>query len=526
MKTIAPTAALLAFAAAAVPLAGAAAQSLPGDSIPVQWNEVTVQAIMATKPPPTAAARALAIVATAMYDAWTAFDPVALPTQPNNGVGRAPASLLNPTDKAIALSYAAYRTEVNLFPTQTALALAQMAALGLDPTDSSTDPTTPAGIGNLAAAAVIAYRATDGSNQSGALSGGAPYSDYSGYSTPNTPTSIVNPNEWQPLSVPNAAGVYATQKYSTPFWGTVTPFTALPTFQGGGPSRTPGWQYAADADLILFYSTLNNTTKTIADYWADSPGTQLPPGHWTRIGEFVSRRDQHGIDTDTKMFFALNNALMDAGIYCWAVKRVYNSERPITAVHYLYTGKQIFAWAGIGRGSQWIDGSAWLPYQEATVITPPFSEYTSGHSTFSAAAATVLENFTNSDRLNLSHTTPAGGTTIEPGIAPSQPVTLYFPTFSSAAAQAGLSRRYGGIHNWEGDLDGRFAGRVMGQLDWAQAQSYITAGASNGGNQGNNNNGLGGHWQPRHYGIGWGAEPGPGWGQGWGGWGGDWGGGE
>jgi hypothetical protein len=280
-----------------------------------------------------------------------------------------------------------------------------------------------------------------------------------------------------------------------------------------------------DAGLILYYSaTLNDATKTIADYWADSPGTQTPPGHWTRIGEFVSRRDQHGTDADAKMFFALNNALLDAGIACWAVKRAYDSDRPITAVHYAYAGKQIYAWAGWGKGSAWIDGSAWWPYQEVTVITPPFAEYTSGHSTFSAAGATILQNFTNSDRFGMSHTTPAGGTSIEPGIAPSVPVTLYFPTFSYAATQAGQSRIYGGIHDPEAIMDARFQGRVVGQLDWMLAQSYITGGASTGGGPGNNNNGHGGHFPPHRYGAAWGATPGQGWGQGWGGWGGDWGG--
>ncbi len=516
MKPFLPAATLLALAA--VPLAGATAQSLPTDNVVVQWNEITVQAIAATRPPPTAAARALAIVATAIYDAWTAFDRVALPTQSANGVGRAPAALVNATDEAIALSYAAYRAELNLFPTQTALITAQMTALGLDPSDTSADPATAAGIGNLAAAAVIAYRATDGSNQSGALSGGAPYSDYSGYTTPNTPVAIVDPNQWQPLSVPNAAGVYSTQKYSTPFWGTVTPFAAgLPPFWGGGPARYPSWQYKFDSDLLLFYSaTLNDRTKVIADYWADSPGTQLPPGHWSRIGEYVSRRDGHSQDVDAKMFFALNNALMDAGIDGWAVKRAYNSERPITSVHYLYSGKQVYAWQGYGKPSGFIDGGTWQPYQERTVVTPPFAEYVSGHSTFSAAAATVLQNFTNSDWLNLSVTYQPGQTSIEPGIAPTRTTTLYFPTFSSAAKQAGLSRRYGGIHFPEGDLDGRFAGRVMGQIDWWQAQSYIT-GRTVTGPTGS------GNVPANHYGSQWGAQPGPGWGMGWGGWGGDWG---
>ncbi len=513
-----PSAAALAWVAVLLIATPGQAQALPGDTVVVQWNEVTVQGIAATSPPPTAAARELAIVATAMYDAWTAFNDVSVPTRQGNGVGRAPPSLRTPANTAIAISYAAYRAEVNLFPSQVALADAQMATLGLDPTDMSTDPTTPAGIGNLAAAAVIAFRATDGSNQYGTLSAaGTPYSDYSGYTTPNTPTAIVDPNEWQPLSVPNASGIYSTQKFATPFWGVVTPFATLPPFWGRGPARYPSWEYSVDSDLLLLYSaTLNNTTKVIADYWADSPGTQLPPGHWSRIGEFVSRRDQHTQDADVKMFFALNNALLDAGIDCWLIKRAFNSERPITSIHYLYTGKIVYAWKGYGLGSGFLDGGTWQPYQEKTVITPPFAEYVSGHSMFSAAAATVLQNFTRSDVFNFSVTYQPGGTSIEPGIAPTEPVTLTFPTFSYAAAQAGLSRRFGGIHFPEADLDGRFAGRVMGQIDWWKAQSYITGRTIAPPD-------ASGPWAVNHYGAQWGAQPGGGWGIGWGGWGGNWG---
>jgi hypothetical protein len=542
MKPRAPTALLLALAAAPLPFAGSNAQA---QTVVVQWNEATIAWIEAGKPPPTAASRALAIVATAMYDAWTAFDTVALPTQPNNGVGlRAPANLLDETDKEVAVSYAAYQALSNLFPAtlyppatyptqysgptntpapqvllQSLLTSLQGAGATIA-TTANVPPQTAADIGILAGNAVVAARANDNSNQTGALSGGRPYSDYTGYTAVNSPTSIVNPNLWQPLSV-----LGATQKYATPFWGTVTPFATLPPFQGQGPATYPSWQYTAQTALVLLLSaTLNNTTKVIADYWADSPGTQLPPGHWSRIGEFVSARDQHNTDADAKMFFALNNALMDAGILCWSVKRAYTSERPITSTHFLFTGKKIYAWAGIGQGSQWIDGSAWLPYQEPSVVTPPFPEYTSGHSTFSAAAATILQNFTNSDWYGGSVTYLPGSTSIEPGIAPSQTVILYYPSFSYAAAQAGISRLYGGIHFMQGNLDGRFSGRVVGQFDWMQAQSYITGGAGNGGNPYNNNNGYGGHWPPQHYGAAWNAHPGAGWGQGWGGWGGDWGG--
>lgn len=476
-------AALLAFGVSQ----SAMAQSMPGDNVVLQWNEVTISNIIAATGQPTVAARALGEVATAMYDAWSAFDPLAVPTQPGNGVGKASAALLaDPQAKLKAISYAAYRVEKDLYPLLPAPGAADtlMASLGYDPTDTSADPTTPSGIGNLAAAAIIAFRHNDGSNQTGSLHTGA-YSDYTGY-VPHNPPFIVGsatnppapyPNAWQPLEITSPSGAVTIQKYVTPFWGAVTPFSPLPTFSGTGPSRYPSFLYEADALTILAYSAgLNDTTKTIAEYWGDFAGSQLPPGHWSRIGEYVSRRDGHSVDADAQMFFALNNALMDAGIAAWANKYTFNSERPITAVHTLFAGKPVYAWAGPGKGAQWIDGGTWLPYQPANVVTPAFPEYTSGHSTFSFAGAAVLQRFTGSDNFGGSVTIPQGASLVEPGLVPANPVTLNFPTFSSAASQAGLSRRYGGIHFIAGDLNGRADGYAVGTNDWAAAVTYFNGG--------------------------------------------------
>lgn len=465
----------------------AMAQSMPGDNVVMQWNEVTIGNIVAATGQPTVAARALGEVATAMYDAWSAFDPLAAPTQPGNGVGKAGAALLaDPQAKLKAISYAAYRVEKDLYRAPTlGAADALMASLGYDPADTSTDPATASGIGNLAAAAVIAFRQNDNANQLGNKHPGA-YSDYSGY-TPKNPPFIVGsttnpaapfPNSWQPLEFVNPDGSLASlQKFVTPFWGAVAPFAPLPVFTGTGPSRYPSWQYTADALVILGYSaTLNDTTKSIAEYWADFAGSQLPPGHWSRIGEYISRRDGHGVDADAQMFFALNNALLDAGIAAWGTKYTFDSERPITSVHTLFAGKPVYAWAGPGKGAKWIDGGTWLPYQPANVITPAFPEYTSGHSTFSFAGAAVLQRFTGSDSFGGSVTIPAGASLVEPGLVPANPVTLNFPTFSYAASQAGLSRRYGGIHFVAGDLNGRADGYMIGSNDWTAAVTYFNGG--------------------------------------------------
>jgi len=138
----------------------------------------------------------------------------------------------------------------------------------------------------------------------------------------------------------------------------------------------------------------------------------------------------------------------------------------------------VLAWGGPGRGTRAIRGEDWLPYQPPAVVTPPFAEYVSGHSTFSAAAAAVLASFTGSPRFGFSVTIPAGSSMIEPGAVPSRPVTLSFRTFADAADQAGRSRRYGGIHFEDGDLDGRRLGRRVGANTWSRARAFFDGAAS------------------------------------------------
>src|SRR5207245_8945261 len=99
------------------------------------------------------------------------------------------------------------------------------------------------------------------------------------------------------------------------------------------------------------------------------------PGHWMRLAQFVSMRDRHGIDDDVKLFFAMGNAMLDTSIAVWESKRFYDYVRPITAIHVLFAGKKVRAWAGPGTGTRLIDGATWQPYDSADEVTPPSPEY-------------------------------------------------------------------------------------------------------------------------------------------------------
>jgi hypothetical protein len=429
-------------------------------------------------------ARDLFIVHNGIFDAWSAYDSQALSTT-TGATLRRPLAERTDANKQEAISYAAYQTLVDLLPSQKPVFDGVMTGLGYNPNNNSTDTATAAGIGNLAAQNLLAIRHDDGSNQLGNAPGGTPgvpYSDYTGYSPVNTPDQINDLNHWQPLRVSDGQGGFVEQKFIAPFWGNVTPFalTAFDQFplpapklyDANNPTSPESQAFLAQAEEILHYSAnLNDEQKVIAEYWADGPSSELPPGHWNLFGQFVSDRDNHNLDEDAKMFFALNGAIFDASIATWGYKREFDYVRPVTAIHELFKDQEVQAWAGPNQGTQTILGQDWQPYQAETVVTPPFAEYTSGHSAFSAAGAEILKLFTGSDAFGDSVMIAGDDPRhFESGLAD---VTLSWDTFTAAADEAGISRRYGGIHFADGDLNGRTLGRQVAAQAWAKSQIFI-----------------------------------------------------
>jgi hypothetical protein len=369
----------------------------PNDDVVLKWDEQTLAAVRATKPAPTVVARALAVVHTAMYDAWAAYDAKAVGTR-QGGTLRRPKAERTPNYKSKAISYAAYRVLLDLFPSRSSDIVGFMTALGYDANDTSTNTTTPQGIGNVTAQAVLDFRHHDSANQLGDLNGGAPYSDYTGYTPVNTWDQVNDLYHWQPLCVPtpppgatSCAGT--VQTFATPQWGQVTPFALSAPDQFGPPLMDRAKLPAEAQQLVDTQANLTDLEKTIAYYWADGPSSELPPGHWAMFAQAASRVVHLSLDTNAKGFFALGNALLDASIATWHAKRAQDTVRPITYIRQTYAGQPIRGWGGPGMGTVDEDGAAWIPYQEPTVVTPPFAEYTSGHSAFSGAASQVFNDF-------------------------------------------------------------------------------------------------------------------------------------
>jgi len=471
-------------------LAGAVPAFAQSPNVVVQWNNATLQGVRDSKIGPPMVARALFIVHNCIYDAWVAYDQTAAGTV-FGGSLRRPKSERTLANKNQAISFAAYRAAIDLFPRDKGLVFdALMASLGYDINDNSTDPATPAGIGNLTCQAILAVRHNDGSNQLGNMTAsGVAYADYTGYVPVNSAATVplgpgydystLDPNHWQPLTYFNGT-MTVTPSFVGAQWFEVTPFAMksadefLSFISRFGPAVYPSQTYLEQAQALVAISAgLTDTQKMIAEYWANGPHTELPPGHWDLFAQFVSARDQHTVDDDAKMFFALTAAIHDAGIAAWAAKSKFDSVRPVTAIPFLFHGQTIMCWGGPFRGTVTTDGGDWIPYQTSTFPTPPFPEYISGHSTFSAAGAEILRRWTHSDNFGASVTFDAGSSTIEPGVTPASAITLYWPTFTDAANQAGISRRYGGIHFETGDLNGRVTGRLVAERAWAKALRYF-----------------------------------------------------
>jgi hypothetical protein len=443
------------------------------DNVVLRWDEQTLAAIRALHTGPTINARALGVIHTSMYDAWAAYDATAVGTRLGGSLRR-PAAERTLAFKSAAISFAAYRSLLNLFPAKAADFTALMTAMGYDPNDTSTDPATPAGVGNTAAAAVLTFRANDGSNQAGG------YADTSGYVPVNTPDAVNDPFHWQPLRVPDGNGGFSVQKFLTPHWGSVTPFALTSPDQFALPGPTPRTLLLLDqevTDTLLQSATLTDLSKMRAEYWADGPHSETPPGHWCLFAQAISRARGYNLDNDVKMFFALANAEMDASIAAWNAKREWDYVRPITAVHVRKKNQLVLAWAGPYKGTRLIRGQDWQPYQPATFPTPPFPEYVSGHSTFSGAGARVLQQFTGSDLFGARVTLPRGSSFVEPGLTPLLPVALVWATFSAARDEAGESRRQGGIHFPDADHNGRTLGTSVGQSAVVKARTYFDGSA-------------------------------------------------
>jgi hypothetical protein len=435
----------------------------------------------------------MAIAVTAMYDAWAAYDERAVGTRFKGGLRR-PAAERTDANKEKAIAHAMYRALVDLFPADRDWLASQMRHEGYDPNDDSTDRTTPEGIGNLVAEALIAYRSVDGANQGGSTAGsnGEAYSDYTGYTPVNgVDGPVVDPDRWQPIPFTMPDGSRKVIGYLTPHWHLVEPFALerADQFRPGPPPLIGSPELDRDvAQVMAFNAGLSLEQKAIVEFMRDGPRSTGQSGHWLQFAQDVSRRDHHDLDKDVKLFFAVANTAFDAFIAAWDAKRAYDSARPWTLIRHMYQGKEIAGYRGACKGTGQIAAEDWHPYSPPQFVTPPFPGYVSGHSTVSGACAKMLELFTGSDRYGAYYRHRAGVYTedgcaagdmqakngVPASIAPeATEIVLRMTTFSATAEMAGISRIMGGYHIQSDNLAGLALGRSVATFSWPKYQAYF-----------------------------------------------------
>ncbi|MCF8511501.1 MAG: vanadium-dependent haloperoxidase [Rhodobacteraceae bacterium] len=248
---------------------------------------------------------------------------------------------------------------------------------------------------------------------------------------PETYTLTAGPAHWVPTST-----IAVQQKPLLPHWGQNRPF-AIPT---EGPcglpppidySEDPASEFYAQAREVYDISqSLSAEQQVIARFWSDDPMlSPTPPGHWVAILLQIFARDATPVDRQAELLAMLGMGIADGFIQCWRSKYEHDLVRPVTYIRRV------------------ID-----PNWEPLLITPPFPEYPSGHSTQTGAAAAVLEglmgpNFAFDD-----------ATHEEDGLG-----VRSFSSFWQAAEEAALSRLYGGIHFRAANENGLTQGRCVAQ---------------------------------------------------------------
>jgi hypothetical protein len=184
----------------------------------------------------------------------------------------------------------------------------------------------------------------------------------------------------------------------------------------------------------------NETEVNCAKHWADGPGTFTPPGHWNEIAADVLGLLKTNNADSAMVFGALNTALFDAGISCWDTKYTYGCERPFQAAQRL--------------------GIAFEP----ALGTPPFPGYTSGHATFSAAAAEVLGAYIDqvggADKVRAMLVGVAQMPSVRAEV---RCATTATEMMRALAREAADSRVMGGIHISDDGVAGVDAGARIGQ---------------------------------------------------------------
>ncbi len=354
----------------------------------------SIRASAATTPPPLAA-RAIAMVSIATFDAVNAGSMMGY-----QGYSYTGPAISGVSKEALAIS-AGYTMMANLFPAASDSLMMQMnARLTALPVDAAIRASS------LSVGSGIANNFFNARLDDGASVAQVPY-------LPGT-----NPGDFQPTKPSDPV---------LPLWGNVLPFatTSNSQFGNGAPLAVGSPQWIAEYKQVKELGCANCGTaeqQLIARFWADGGSTFTPPGHWIDItnGAILA----NGLSTleAARLTALVGMSVADAGITAWHDKYLHNTWRPVTAIN---------------NCTPETCGVAGEPGWTPLLSTPNFPAYVSGHSSFSGSAAGALAGYFDNDNIAFcTAADPASGVVAD----------RCFSSFSGAAFEAGMSRIYGGIH--------------------------------------------------------------------------------
>jgi len=376
----------------------------------LDWNGVLNQAVLSVPGP--AQFRASAIVEVAVFDAVNGIERRFTPIHVS---GEAPRG----SSQRAAAVQAAYTALVALIPSQSDFLFthleASLAAIAADSAvENSQSIARGRNWGQQVANEILAWRSTDGFDPS-----------------PSTYQGSQLVGKWRPTPPGFANGLAPSLAHTLP-WVIPSPSS----FRPPGPPSLTSVEYTNDFNEVKTVGEFNSSVRTAdqteaALFWA---GTALTL--WNRVAVANAVRRHTTLSQNARLLALLNVAMADAGISCWEGKYFFEFWRPITAIRL----------ASTDSNPDTVEQADWIP----RIITPPFPEYASGHSTVSGAAQAVLTAY-------FGNSIPVEGTSEGlPG------VVRHWPNFSAAADEANLARIYGGIHFRAAVRDGRAAGDAIG----------------------------------------------------------------
>jgi hypothetical protein len=383
----------------------------PEWSVARRWDEALLDAIRRALPNPPLHARNLFHTSAAMWYAWAAYDPVASGYFVKEKLSASDVNAARNEAMSYAAYRVLTSRFISSTGGEQSLSqfddLMDALCYPLDAT--STDGTTPAALGNRIAAAVVAYGMTDGSNQATGYNDPTYTPVNPPLVVAESGTTITDPNRWQPLQIEHMIsqnGIPVTngvQQAVGTHWGHVKGF-ALPAGGTDGVPLDPGAQprlgdpatdqaFKDQAVEVIRDSSLLDPTaaatidispgargnndlgtndgqghpvnpatgqpyppdvvnqgdfgRVMAEFWADGPSSETPPGHWNVLANLASdelspnlRIGGQGptvdrLEWDVKLYLALNGAVHDAAIAAWGLKGYYDSVRPISMVRYM-----------------------------------------------------------------------------------------------------------------------------------------------------------------------------------------------